>query len=585
MNERVPDIPALTEEQRAVVESPVESKLVVTAGPGTGKTHTLVSRIEHLIAHEDAGIAGQEVLSLSFSRAAVGVLRRRVAALSGRGSRVRSATFDSFATRLLDSYGDVSLDGTDYDRRIALAIELVGTRPIEELNEIRHVLVDEAQDLTGIRADFVMKLLDVTDCGFTVFADQAQAIYDFTGQTAQGPALVERVTSTYGGIAKAISLTTNHRTTDPRLLALAELGDMIRSSDSNRQEEVTGLFDRALRSLPSAGSIENAASMLQLSTDAVVLTRRNSEALAVSSILYESGVKHQLRRRADDPVVGGWLSRLRRSADSSRITLDDLHRSSSLLPWEPEVTWAALSRAARPRRDVLNLDSVAERLAVGAPPDEIVDGGTGGVIVSSIHRAKGLEFDTVLLVPFDIVDDDWLQEVRVLYVGLTRARHNLMTLKEVDDRHWSFIQAAGRWRRIGFAGRRRYTVGFEVVGSDVFSFDPSGATRTRRDPSELSEYLLTSVESGDPVTLELRGEDTDPGTYDVIHDGNWVATTTPAFGDIVARRLDLKAPPARIGGCRVETVSTIALSAPVSEMLGVSKQLVPNCRIHGVGTW
>lgn len=580
----MPDVHALTKDQRAVVESSVESKVVVTAGPGTGKTHTLVSRIERLIADGDSGVAGQEILSLSFSRAAVGVLRRRVAGLTGRGSRVRSATFDSFATRLLDSYGDVSLEGADYDRRIALATDLIGTRVIEELDEIRHVLVDEAQDLTGVRADFVLKLLEVTDCGFTVFADQAQAIYDFTGQVAQGPVFVERVMTAYDGIAKPMCLATNHRTVDPQLLAVAELGDMIRSSNSNR-EEVTGRFDRAWRSLPSAGSINDAAWMLQGSTDVAVLTRRNSEALAVSDLLYRAGVKHQLRRRADDPVVGSWLSRIRRSADSRRITLEDLQRSAPLLPWEPDVTWAVLSRAVRPRRGVLNLDSVAERLYVGAPPDELVDGGTGGVIVSSIHRAKGLEFDTVLLIPFDIADEDWLQEARVLYVGLTRARHNLMTLKDVDDRHWSFVPGAGRWRRIGFAGRRRYTTGFEIAGSDVFSFDPSGASRPRHDPAALSDYLLTSVENGDPVTLERRNDGAHTCTYDVIHNTHWVAMTTPSFGEIVTRRLDLGKPPPRIEGCRVETVSTTALSSSVAEVLGVAEQLVPNCRIHGVGTW
>ncbi len=583
LNQRVPDAPTLTPDQQAVVESPVDSKLIVTAGPGTGKTHTLVSRIEILIAG-DSDIAGQEVLSLSFSRAAVGVLRRRVAALSGRGSRVRSATFDSFATRLLETYGDGPLDGTDYDRRIALAVELLDARAIDELTEIRHVLIDEAQDLTGVRADFVLKLLDVTDCGFTVFADQAQAVYDFAEEASNGPSFVERVTAAYEGTAEPLSLATNHRTTDPQLLAIARLGDLIRTSNAGR-DEVIDRFDRASRNLPSAGSIDDAAWMLQGSTDAAVLTRRNSEALAVSGILYQAGVKHQLRRRADDPVIGGWLSRLQRASGSRRITLDELQRLASLLPWTPDVTWAALSRAVPPRRGVLNLDSIAEALAVRMPPDELIDGGTGGVLVSSIHRAKGLEFDTVLLIPFDITEEDWLQEARVLYVGLTRAKHNLMTLKGVDDRRWSFVKGAGRWRRVGFAGKRRYTTGFEVAGSDAFTFDPVGTCRPRHDPPALADYLLTAVESGDEVVLERHADDANGCTYDVIHAGHWVAATTPQFGETVKKRLDLKAPPPRIEGCRVETVSTTALSASVAELLGVSDQLVPNCRIQGVGTW
>ena len=128
---------------------------------------------------------------------------------------MRSATFDSFATRLLETYGDVSLDGTDYDRRIALAVELLDARAIDELTEIRHVLVDEAQDLTGVRADFVLKLLEVTDCGFTVFADQAQAVYDFAGESLDRPVVRRaRDAPSYEGSVEPLSLadkSSNHR--------------------------------------------------------------------------------------------------------------------------------------------------------------------------------------------------------------------------------------------------------------------------------------------------------------------------------------------------------------------------------------
>lgn len=573
----------LTAEQRRVVEYPADSKVIVTAGPGTGKTHTLVSRIERLIGG-DADISGQEVLSLSFSRAAVGELRRRIAALSSRGSRVRSATFDSFATRLLQAYGDPPLEGTDYDRRIALAIEVIDTQNIQELSEIRHVLVDEAQDLIGVRADFVVKLLERADCGFTIFADQAQAIYDFAGETPTELPFVARIATLYGDRVATVSLRMNHRTTDPQLLRIADLGELIRTTDSNRDDVISAL-DRATRNLPSAGSIDDAACMLQAAKGAAVLTRRNNEALAISKVLYEAGVKHQLRRRADDPVIGGWLSRLRRKCDSRRITVEELEGLGHLLPWSPDVTWAALSRAARPRKGVLNLDSVAEQLAMRPPPDELIEGGTDGVVVSSIHRAKGLEFDTVLLVPFDIAEEDWLQEARVLYVGLTRAKHNLMTLKTVSDRHWSFARRANRWRRVRFAGKRCITTGFEVAGFDAVSFDPTGASRPRCDASVLADYLTASVHDGDPVVLERQSATRDECMYDVLHQGQWVGGTTPAFGELVAHRLDVQAPPSRIEGCRVETISTTALSSSVADLLGVDYQLVPNCRIHGVGTW
>ena len=532
----------------------------------------------------DADIAGQEILSLSFSRAAVGELRRRLAALSSRGSRVRSATFDSFATRILQSYGETSLEGVDYDSRIELAIDLIGDVTIDELDEIRHVCVDEAQDLTGLRADFVLKLLKVTNCGFTVFADQAQAIYDFAEDAPTGPSFVERLSDAYPTEIVRFSLTTNHRTNDPSLLAVAELGGLIRSTDSDREQVITA-FDRAVRGLPAAGSIEDAAFMLQGAKSTAILTRRNSEALAVSGVLNSAGVSHQFRRRADDPVIGGWLARLSGSTSSSRITIEALDELASALPWTPETTWAALSTVSRPRKGFLSLDELADALAIRIPPDELLDSRSDGVIVSSIHRAKGLEFNTVLIAPFGIPDDGWLEEARVLYVGLTRAKHTLMTLKRVDDGRWGYVPGASRWRRIGFAGKQRYTTGVEISGLDATTFDATGAARPQRDPSEVTDYLLTTVAEGDSVTLERRGLDAADCVYDVTHEGKWVAGTTPRFGEVITQRLGLKSPPARIEGCRVEAVATTALPASVAEILELRDRLVPNCRIQGVGTW
>src|SRR4051812_47627024 len=90
----------LSAPQREIVEASVDARLLVLAGPGSGKTHVLVARMNHLLEEESLG-AGQEILVLSFTRAVVAELRRRAAGDSGRSRFVRPTTFDSFATRLL----------------------------------------------------------------------------------------------------------------------------------------------------------------------------------------------------------------------------------------------------------------------------------------------------------------------------------------------------------------------------------------------------------------------------------------------------------------------------------------------------
>ena len=90
----------LTEAQRAIVEAPPGARILVVAGPGTGKTYTLVARLIHLIEREGLS-PGQDLLILSYSRAAVGEIRRRISMAGGDVRYARAVTFDSFATRLL----------------------------------------------------------------------------------------------------------------------------------------------------------------------------------------------------------------------------------------------------------------------------------------------------------------------------------------------------------------------------------------------------------------------------------------------------------------------------------------------------
>src|SRR3954467_11336153 len=72
--------PALDASQQAVVDHP-GGPLLVLAGPGTGKTTTLV---EAVVDRVDRGASPDEVLVLTFSRKAADELRERIAARLGR---------------------------------------------------------------------------------------------------------------------------------------------------------------------------------------------------------------------------------------------------------------------------------------------------------------------------------------------------------------------------------------------------------------------------------------------------------------------------------------------------------------------
>ncbi len=99
--------PALDESQRAVVEHD-GGPLLVLAGPGTGKTTTLVESVVDLV--DRRGVAPSSVLVLTFGRKAAEQLRDRISARLGRtliGGL--ASTFHSFAYALIRAHTQVDL--------------------------------------------------------------------------------------------------------------------------------------------------------------------------------------------------------------------------------------------------------------------------------------------------------------------------------------------------------------------------------------------------------------------------------------------------------------------------------------------
>jgi len=99
--------PMLDEHQQAVVDH-AGGPLLVLAGPGTGKTTTMVEAIAELI--EQRGVHPDQVLALTFSRKAAEQLRDRVTARVGRTtSAATCSTFHSFAYSLIRAYSPLDL--------------------------------------------------------------------------------------------------------------------------------------------------------------------------------------------------------------------------------------------------------------------------------------------------------------------------------------------------------------------------------------------------------------------------------------------------------------------------------------------
>ena len=112
LNRTAPDrvvAPELDESQQAVVDHP-GGPLLVLAGPGTGKTTTLVESVVDRV--ERRGLTPDQILVLTFSRKAAADLRQRIAGRLGRSVVTPMVlTFHAFCYALVRRFSEFGTGG------------------------------------------------------------------------------------------------------------------------------------------------------------------------------------------------------------------------------------------------------------------------------------------------------------------------------------------------------------------------------------------------------------------------------------------------------------------------------------------
>ncbi len=562
----------LTDEQQAIAEADIGARLLVNAGPGTGKTHTLTARISHLVENQD--LAPGAVLALSFSRAAVGVLRTRLKATEDSAARVLPVTFDSLATRVL---AEIDPDGEwsdqSYDGRIAAATGQI-TAVAGYLENVKHVCVDEVQDLVGVRMLFVRELLAKLDVGFTVLGDLAQGIYDFQLEADQSPneygapAFYSWIRERFAGSLTEHTLTINHRARGDAPKATFALGRSVVSEPESAARRLVAELAKAPEvSMSLLGRTRPGSTT-------AILCRNNGQAMLVSRELRELGIQHVLQRRATDRLIAPWVASLLNSGIGG-LSRERFERLSGewRKPPDPSLVWGPLRGFARGGRDSIDLDLLLRKLRTGVAPDELQMGQAAEVTVSTVHRAKGLEFDRVAVLasgwrePFD--DED----AKTLFVALTRPRDSLLRLHPPDYIEKLTQNPRDRWVHRGWKRSQRH--GFEIQLNDVYAVEPAGEAFGRQ-PGELQDYLRAEVQSGDAVTIEFdRMRFGSPATavFRVVHNSTPIATMSDDFGAALGSELQFARKnwewPQRMTGLAVESVHTAVGDPLVTSQMGL----------------
>jgi hypothetical protein len=442
----------LTPEQRVIAERPYSAKQVVLAGPGTGKTHVVAARLAHLVLVQGLKPHSQTIL-LSYTRAAAREMRDR---LSEAGRPLHSTILDTVDIRTMDSYAfglheaaGVPAPGGGYEEGMESALRLLvgNTEAQAAAAELKHIIVDEAQDLSGVRDHFIRALLSRCQGGFTVCADPNQAIYDYllleqgaSADTGWEFLYTWLIQSQKASVAK-IHGSKRHRGDVAKIVQRAE------SHLSDDALDWKAKWELLSDLLVESGTLQRwdlEETLRGLSGRTAILTRTNGEALMISEFLNE--LKHPIVHDLIGPPspfsVPGWIGRILPHLPD-RFGEDDVENTWNKFVNDPTGSVKGggdayrLLRAisGRGKADLLERAKIEHRICLPYTlPSEVLIGATSrtSLSVSTVHRAKGREFDNVVFVepalgramPQGPVNQ-LPMEVRVLYVAMSRPKVRL----------------------------------------------------------------------------------------------------------------------------------------------------------------
>jgi len=570
----------VTKEQAEIIECPLESRILVTAGPGTGKTFTLIRRLDHLIAKNRVA-PGSQILVLSFTRSAVREIKTRCKQLADDGNSnlrfVNVTTFDSYASRLLrDKVGSDDLEGLGFDGRIEKAITWMERGEFDDsISNLKHVFVDEVQDLVDVRAKMVRTLLSrlPESAGFSLFGDPAQGIYNFQAsdpkEREQGSArFYNHMRFEYEDDLKDFNLSKNHRAeTAKAKIALGHAAELREHECDHSilfpalREIVSGLPD-----LPGKGDeqikwLGNAIPNNTIS----LLCRDNGGALHVSSKLWGLGIHHSYLQGSKNRVAPVWIARIMAEAPASLTQTLFLKSWSDLGGDELEgkLNWFRLKFIERgANQKTLNLLEMNKRLRSFGLPDWFSESEEHPLVISSIHRAKGREFDHVV-----ILDPSYKrqaefpgEEARTLFVALTRAKKTFfkLSMKDFLPMH---DEKGDRWFNapaFPIDARKWKTTSYEVQNRDLDSNNPP--FKTASEALEHLNYVTSEIKVGDEVSLVLKKSITSE-CYEIQHRERVIGYTTNSFVGSLRRLIKSRwkkgdVPPA-IEGVRVQGIQTL----------------------------
>lgn len=439
----------LSERQLEIIKDNTSQNIVVTAGPGSGKTRVLVHKLASLLLLED--VKHEQLLMLTFSRAAAIEFKQRLKELIGNAAHfIEIKTFHSYCFDLLGKIGNIQ----DSENIVKDAGELIQNGEVDLGRITKTVLViDEAQDMDINEFRLVEALMERNE-NLRVIAvgDDDQNIYQFRGSNSKH---LKALITEHNAVQ--YSLIDNYRSCKSVVNFANKFVKGI--SERIKVEDIISVSDYQgeTKLIKHNGShIETAIVDDIVSSNLIgttcILTNTNKEALIIMGILKQKNISAKLIQSIDGfdiydiAEIRYFLKKLipdnepftpvisEKNWNNAIQVLEERYEKSECLPIILDIlnTFSEINS----KKYLTDFKLFLQESKI----EDFYKNEKGVITISTIHKAKGREFDNVfMLLNNPVLNSD--EEKRKLYVGITRAK-SLLHIHYTGDMFDRFINSA-----------------------------------------------------------------------------------------------------------------------------------------------
>ncbi len=468
----------LAEEQRKIILE--EGDLIVIAGPGTGKTHTLVNKIKYLL--ENKNISPEKILILTYSFKTCQELRSRLN--KENLGFIKVDTFHGFAfdlwrdyfskqpplisekekTKILKSlFPKIKNPLKDKKNKeiyfnylkaknlldFELLLYEVSKLPLPKFKDY-YVVIDEFQDLLPEILEFLKPFQSAT---FLLFGDPNQSIYSFKGVNLEK---LRNFWQNFKPHIKTLNLTLSFRCPEkilkyaenfknapwdvPPYKSLKENGMVQGFLFPNTFEEEDFLVN-LVKNLLGGLQLENQKYQSVSPKDIFILSRIKNVFLSLKNRFLREGIPVNVAEE-DALICFEKITEFLNLLERSTFSVNELIKISA-----PEIKNFLENLWALASEDKEKFTSYLKVLE----PSDFINPYKEGVNFLSIHASKGLEAEYVILVgaeegliPLKLFEDTLEdEERRLIYVSLTRTKRGFFFTSTKERKIFNFTLNKG----------------------------------------------------------------------------------------------------------------------------------------------